>query len=415
MLQIMFGQSKYYSDALSDNVKRGNRTKVENGWRPGNVPVGYMNDPVTRTIVKDPARFEHTRQMFGLLFAGKSPRQIWDITRLKWDFRTRKQRKIGGKHLALGAIYKLLNNPFYAGVIVWNGRQYPGAHEPMISLHEFERVRALLVRSGKQRPKKRSFPLTGVIRCGECGFMVTAEEKTNRYGSHYTYYHCSKRRPDYRCHQPSVQATDLEEQISSFLDRVTLPVQLFEWANKLYANNPEAPLATLKARRLFIEEAMERNRTALQNLTAMRLRDMIDDKQFLEERARLEAAQIGYAQELRNSTNQIVWFEPFKTISLFRNRAVECFRSGDDETKRLILKTVSSNPTLTDRKLTIQAKKPFCQIQEAGDFLSLRWMFSRHQLTGRKLKSACQFPLSRSGPSPRGLWSGGRRRARHRR
>jgi site-specific DNA recombinase len=34
MLQIMFGQSKYYSDALSDNVKRGNRTKIENGWRP---------------------------------------------------------------------------------------------------------------------------------------------------------------------------------------------------------------------------------------------------------------------------------------------------------------------------------------------------------------------------------------------
>jgi DNA invertase Pin-like site-specific DNA recombinase len=41
MLQIMFGQSKYYSDALSDNVKRGNRTKIEKGWRPGNAPIGY--------------------------------------------------------------------------------------------------------------------------------------------------------------------------------------------------------------------------------------------------------------------------------------------------------------------------------------------------------------------------------------
>src|SRR5882724_7060234 len=81
MLQIMFGQSKYYSDALSDNVKRGNRTKVENGWRPGNVPVGYINDPATRTIVRDPKRFEQIRHMFELLFAGKSPRQIWDVAR----------------------------------------------------------------------------------------------------------------------------------------------------------------------------------------------------------------------------------------------------------------------------------------------------------------------------------------------
>jgi len=217
--------------------------------------------------------------MFELLFAGKSPRQIWDVARFEWISETRKQRKIGGKHLALGAIYKLLNNPFYAGVIVWNGRQYPGAHEPMISWHEFERVQALLVRSGKRRPQRRSFAFTGIIRCGECGFTVTAEEKTNRYGSHYTYYHCSKRRPDYRCHQPSVQAIDLEDQISSFLESVTLPVRLFEWANKMYANNPKAPLAILKARRLFIEEAMARNRTALKNLTAMRVREMIDDKE----------------------------------------------------------------------------------------------------------------------------------------
>ena len=57
MLQIMFGQSKYYSDALSDNVKRGNRSKIEKGWRPNKPPLGYLNDPATRTIIKDPERF----------------------------------------------------------------------------------------------------------------------------------------------------------------------------------------------------------------------------------------------------------------------------------------------------------------------------------------------------------------------
>ena len=56
MLQIMFGQSKYYSDALSENVKRGNRTKIEKGWRPNMAPLGYLNDPVTRTIVPEIGR-----------------------------------------------------------------------------------------------------------------------------------------------------------------------------------------------------------------------------------------------------------------------------------------------------------------------------------------------------------------------
>ena len=42
MLSITFGYSKYYVDALSENVKRGNRAKVERGWRPGPV-VGVVH------------------------------------------------------------------------------------------------------------------------------------------------------------------------------------------------------------------------------------------------------------------------------------------------------------------------------------------------------------------------------------
>src|SRR5712691_2607793 len=79
MLQIMFGQSKYYSDALSDNVKRGNRSKIEKGWRPNKSPLGYLNDPATRTIIKDCERFGRVRQIFDLFLKGNSTRQIWGI------------------------------------------------------------------------------------------------------------------------------------------------------------------------------------------------------------------------------------------------------------------------------------------------------------------------------------------------
>src|SRR5258705_5967873 len=64
MLQIMFGQSKYYSDALSENVKRGNRTKIEKGWRPNQTPLGYLNDAATKTIITDPVHFPLIRKMF---------------------------------------------------------------------------------------------------------------------------------------------------------------------------------------------------------------------------------------------------------------------------------------------------------------------------------------------------------------
>jgi site-specific DNA recombinase len=123
MLQIMFGQSKYYSDALSENVKRGNRTKIERGWRPNRAPIGYLNDLATKTIVRNPDHFPLIRKIFDLMLTGAySTRQIGSIARDEWGLRSRKRRRIGGAPLGMNAIYKILSNPFYAGLIVWSGQ-----------------------------------------------------------------------------------------------------------------------------------------------------------------------------------------------------------------------------------------------------------------------------------------------------
>ena len=50
MLNIAFGQSKYFVDNLRENVKRGLRQKIRNGVWPGWAPVGYANNPKTRGV-----------------------------------------------------------------------------------------------------------------------------------------------------------------------------------------------------------------------------------------------------------------------------------------------------------------------------------------------------------------------------
>src|SRR3989339_1026366 len=64
MLNIAFGQSKYYIDNLSENVKRGLRQKVRRGEQSGQAPTGYLNDKANRVIVPDPARFKFVRELF---------------------------------------------------------------------------------------------------------------------------------------------------------------------------------------------------------------------------------------------------------------------------------------------------------------------------------------------------------------
>ncbi len=71
MLNIMFGQSKYYVDSLSENTKRGLREKVRRGEYPGIAPLGYLNDYRTKRIIVDRERAPLVKQAFERYATGK--------------------------------------------------------------------------------------------------------------------------------------------------------------------------------------------------------------------------------------------------------------------------------------------------------------------------------------------------------
>jgi hypothetical protein len=60
--------------------------------------------------------------------------------------------------------------------------------------------------------------------------IVTAEHKTNKYGTRYVYYHCSKRGLGPRCRQRSGEQHPLERQFADFLASVTIDKRVEKWA-----------------------------------------------------------------------------------------------------------------------------------------------------------------------------------------
>ena len=372
MLGIMFSNSKYYSDALSENVKRGNRTKVENGWRPGMAPIGYLNDQQTRTILKDPERFNLMRKMWDLMLTGiYSPKMVRKIATDEWGFRTVKRKRIGGGPLALSAVYKIFTNPFYAGILEWEGKHHPGKHEPIVTLAEFERVQRILGKDDRPRPKTRAFAYTGLIKCGECGLSVTAEEKVNRHGYHYTYYHCTKSRLNSRCPQRSIEVEELELQILRFLHKLSIPDRIHAWAlarlNAAFAKTR----ADSEMQRLSLEKAIAANQRETDNLTSLRLRDLITDSEFVIKRQNLQLEHLKLKENLQNSAKVGTAFEPAELIIKFSNRAISWFNEGDVQTKRLILEIGSSNLMLRDKKLLVEAAKPFSECPRIPSISSL--------------------------------------------
>ena len=63
MLQIMFGQPKYYADNLSVNVKRDMRKKIAMGWWATQAPLGYSFSacPVQSMLCKSTAQLRAAR------------------------------------------------------------------------------------------------------------------------------------------------------------------------------------------------------------------------------------------------------------------------------------------------------------------------------------------------------------------
>jgi len=127
MLNIAFGQSKYYVDSLSENTKRGLRQKVKRGEYPSYAPIGYINDSRNKTIIIDRKKAKIIKEVFELYAKGNS--RLGDIC----DFLA--QRGIisrGGKKIHKTRVTFILSNPFYVGLFRYAGETYEGKHEPII-------------------------------------------------------------------------------------------------------------------------------------------------------------------------------------------------------------------------------------------------------------------------------------------
>ena len=298
LMYIEFGMAQKYVDDLSKNVKRGLKTKIENGWYSGVAPAGYLNhtDKVTgeNTLIQDPERFPLIRQMWDLMLTGlHTPPKILELANTEWGFRTRPTRRMGGKPLARSAIYQIFTKPFYYGWFEYpngSGQWYQGKHEPMITQVEYDRVQMLLGRDGNPRPiSNHEFAFTGLIRCGECDRAVTAEEKhqvmcgqcrfkfayrsqntcprcstpvekmVNPKFLHYTYYHCSKS-GRLSCSQRCVSGKELERQINDQIARISISVKFKDWAIKylreLHAKEGKARNDIIQAQQKAYQECL---------------------------------------------------------------------------------------------------------------------------------------------------------------
>ena len=256
MLNIAFGQSKYYIDNLSENVKRGLRQKLRRGERPGPAPLGYLNDLRHHTVVKDPEKGHLVKKLFEAYATGNFT--LEGIQKLSFSLGLVSRHD---KLLSFATIQAIFRNPTYYGAFVVKEEMYQGTHEPIISKQLFDKVQEVIKQKGKPvKPEViKNFPFLRLLKCGECGRAITAEKKIKPSGREYIYYRCTKKQRV--CHQKYLEQKEIVKQFNEIIQKVALDDEtkddfLWRWEidNTKYSTKTNADKTKLKIELKTLDE-----------------------------------------------------------------------------------------------------------------------------------------------------------------
>ena len=123
----------------------------------------------------------------------------------------------------------VLKNPFYYKKMRSKDKLYQHIYEPLISLYLFEKALKVKENWHKKPFRYAAKPaiFRGLIKCTECGCLITPEIKKGKY----TYYSCF----DYhKVHKKRiyVREEELLKPIYEVLKSIQIPVNVMEWLTK---------------------------------------------------------------------------------------------------------------------------------------------------------------------------------------
>ena len=355
MLQVAFGQSKYYSDNLSENIKRGIRQKLRRGEWLNLAPFGYRNNANLRNIEPHPTNARIVRLAFEEY--AKGTHTLVSLSQFLAELGIVSKNQTP---LAKVSVKRMLSNRAYLGFIKHKDEWHHGNFAPLVSPPLFEAVQKIL--NEKQRPRgrkrnKHDFPFTGLFRCGECASMISAQWTTNRHGTKYRYYRCSKKRG--RCSQSYVQEKNLAEQIQARLQTISLADRYTDWMLDKVTEWENEETSVSKSEMQNLVSKINAGQARLEKLVSAYLDEDIPKAIYLKKKDELMRACAALEQKKQDfdgGRNQ--WVEPLREWILDMKQANFLANSPDYPKMKTLFQKIGTNPQVRDKSARVSFSPP---------------------------------------------------------
>src|SRR3989338_6374086 len=362
MLSIAFGQSKYYIDNLSENVKRSNRQKLRKGILPNKAPYGYLNEPRLRTIEIDQTKSKIVKKAFELFAKGES--SIADVSRFFQKFGI---TRYNGKMLHLDTVKRILSNKFYIGIINFGGETYEGTHKLFLPPELFEKVQKNLVAREHPKPRRNNFTFLGLAKCAECGCSITAEVKhkcypTTRGNVDYIYYRCTKKKTD--CSQNYLRGELVEQQLRAIVVKSSLPASWAKlWLERLNKEELEEKSNSENQVTKFSSEIQEIDKK-LDRLLEGYLDQIVDPQIYQQKKIELVELKIKLKEKMvsisKNGSEWLGLMREFIEVAADAAKIARAKHNGEELS--FFAKKVGSDYSLLNRRLLCVYKQGFAAL-----------------------------------------------------
>lgn len=332
--KLMIGILSAFAQLERENIRlrtrMGMKERVKSGlWMGGGkIPFGYDYDS-TQGILIPNKDADTVRQVYKLYLDGKSMQDIANVLGLKWEM----------------LVKQILKRKINYGIIEYNGEEYHGKHEPIITKDIYDAAMTEMKRRSNSSIIKTDHLLTGLIFCGKCGARMRYQ-KWGKKDCKFVCYSQQVSKPylikDPNCTQKKLWTKEIEDNIID---------AMFEFADNYNSNNKQYNieevdvLSLLEQQRIAISKKLKR----LYDLYSEDDNDILLDS-IAEQKKKLEDIDARIISEQNKSEYEVIRRDTIKSLSSLRN-------SWDNlsiEEKRNIITRIIKEIKITDETVDVK-------------------------------------------------------------
>lgn len=343
--------AQFYTDNLSEEVKKGQAEKISQGWLPTKPPLGYktIGEKGHKIHIID----EEVAPLLGKMFKLYSTGQ-YSLSKLREVVYEEGLRTRGGNKLAKSRLATLLGDPFYYGKIRWNDKIYAGKQEPIINRELFDKVQNTLRSKSTPKYRKHFYLFKGLIRCAECKGTITWEkQKGIIYGHCNGYKDCSQK--------TWVKEDEVEKQFAEVFKYFELQnPRLAEWVRKalkeIHKDKIEYHESTLQG----LEKERQRAQQRLDKLYDDKLDEKITTDFYERKRQEYEEERDAVVAAIeRHNKASDEYSELGLNIYELSQKSIEIYQNTSVEVKRKLIGLVFNKLYLDRGVLSVEYSEPF--------------------------------------------------------